>query len=305
MTERKTSLWTKILIISIAALILMSVFSNALIIGEKLRNASVYLEYAYYALIVLVIGFGIVYPIFGIFMAPIFSLDMLHKEDGSARRKWCRKLTKNLLDNVELTDEERKQVLAFQNVDDNTDDKLIEFFDRKIRPQINSEMMSAAKRVMIVTAISQNSIYDMLGMASANFHMVKRIVEICGFRPTTPQVLRLYVKVLSYTMLAGVIEDINIDEYVPMIMEGSLGKLSKLAIASATQGLVNALTTLRIASITKNYLLNADVHQTKKELRIKSYKEASSALKDLAAQFVEDKVTSPIKSVFTKLGGAE
>lgn len=300
MTERKTSLWTKILVISISILILMSVFSNALVVGERFRSKSIYLEYAYYVLIIFIIGFGIVYPIFGVFFAPIFSLDKLHTEDGTAKKKWCKKLTKNLLDNVELTEEERTKVLSFQEIDNTTDDQLIEFFDAKIRPQINSEMMSTAKRVMIITAVSQNSVYDMIGMASANFCLVKRIVEICGFRPTTPQVMRLYLKILSYTLLSGALEDMNVEEYVPQIMEGSLGKLSKLAIASVTEGLVNALTTLRIASITKNYLLNADVNQTKKELRLKSYKEASAALKDLACQFVEDKVTNPIKHVFTR-----
>lgn len=302
MTERKTSLWTKILIISISILILMSIFSNALVIGERFREKSIYLEYAYYGLILFIIIFGVVYPIFGVFAAPIFSLEKLHTADGTARKKWCKKLTNNLLKNVDLTPEEKEQVLSFQKIDNNTDDQLIEFFDRKIRPQINAEMMSTAKQVMIITAVSQNSVYDMLGMAAANFSLVKRIVEICGFRPTTPQVLRLYLKILSFTFISGAIEDMNVEEYVPMIMEGSLGKLSQLAIASVAQGLVNALTTLRIASITKNYLLNADVNQTRKDLRKKSYKEASLALKDLAGQFVEDKVKNPIKNVFSRFG---
>ena len=302
MTERKTSLWTKILIISIGILVLMSIFSNALIIGERFREKSIYLEFAYYGLILFIIIFGVVYPIFGVFAAPIFSLEKLHTADGTAKKKWCKKLTNNLLKNVDLTPEEKEQVLGFQKIDNNTDDQLIEFFDRKIRPQINAEMMSSAKQVMIITAVSQNSVYDMLGMAAANFSMVKRIVEICGFRPTTPQVLRLYLRILSYTFLSGVIEDMNVEEYVPMIMEGSLGKLSQLAIASVTEGLVNALTTLRIASITKNYLLNADVNQTRKDLRKKSYKEASLALKDLAGQFVEDKFKNPIKNAFSKFG---
>lgn len=302
MTERKTSLWTKILIISISILILMSIFSNALVIGERFREKSIYLEYAYYGLILFIIIFGVVYPIFGVFAAPIFSLEKLHTADGTARKKWCKKLTNNLLKNVDLTPEEKEQVLSFQKIDNNTDDQLIEFFDRKIRPQINAEMMSTAKQVMIITAVSQNSVYDMLGMAAANFSLVKRIVEICGFRPTTPQVLRLYLKILSFTLISGAIEDMNVEEYVPMIMEGSLGKLSQLAIASVAQGLVNALTTLRIASITKNYLLNADVNQTRKDLRKKSYKEASLALKDLAGQFVEDKVKNPIKNVFSRFG---
>ena len=308
-TERKTSLWSKILIISIATLIFMSIFSNALVVGERLRTKSIYLEYIYYILIVFIICFGILYPFFGVLFAPIFSLEKLHTEDGKARKKWCKKLSGNLLKNVELTPEETALVKGFiSSTDDSTDDKLIEFFDRKIRPEINAEMMDTAKKVMIVTAMSQNSIYDMLGMASANFCLVKRIVEICGFRPTTPQVMRLYLKILSYTFLAGTIEDLNIEEYIPMIMEGSLGRISKLAIASVAQGLVNALTTLRIASITKNYLLNANVHQTRKDLRRKSYQEAGLALKEIVSQFVEDKVekvSNPIKNVFSKFGEKE
>jgi len=86
MTERKTSLWTKILFVSIGILILMSVFSNALVIGERFREKSIYLEYAYYGLIVFLIIFGVVYPIFGVFAAPIFSLDKLHTADGTAKQ---------------------------------------------------------------------------------------------------------------------------------------------------------------------------------------------------------------------------
>jgi len=300
LTERRTSLFTKILIISIAALILMSVFSNALVVGERLGKTNEYLEYAYYALIIFIIVFGIIYPFFGVLFAPIFSLDKLHTADGKARKKWCRLLTNNLLNNVPLTKEEREQVKEFMNYGDESDDKLIEFFDRKIRPEINSEMMDTAKKVMILTAVSQNSLYDMISMASANFCLVKRIVEICGFRPTTPQVMRLYLKILSYTFLAGTIEDLDIEEYVPMMLEGTLGKIGKLAVASVTQGLLNALTTLRIAAITKNYLLNANVSRTRREIRRQSYQEAAVALKELASQFMEEKVSNPVKSMFSK-----
>lgn len=39
---------------------------------------------------------------------------------------------------------------------------------------------------------------------------------------------------------------------------------------------------------------------TKRELRAKSYKESGEALKELVGQFMEDKVTNPIKNVFSK-----
>ncbi|MCF0115904.1 MAG: hypothetical protein HUJ56_11165, partial [Erysipelotrichaceae bacterium] len=134
MTAKKTKLWTKILLFSVLFIFLMIVLGEAMTIGEKLRNISVVLEVIYYLVILVIIGAGIIYPIFGVFAAPVFSLEKLHYADGKARQKWCRMLVKNLLNNVDLTEEERIEVKNFLTYDDLTDDKLIEFFDRKIRP---------------------------------------------------------------------------------------------------------------------------------------------------------------------------
>ena len=70
--------------------------------------------------------------------------------------------------------------------------------------------------------------------------------------------------------------------------------------ASAAQGTVNALTTLRMAAITKNYLLNADVSMTRKELRKKSYAEAMSILKNIIKEGVNEKVKEPVKNFFSR-----
>ena len=301
MKKNKTNPWTIVLLISLAILILMGLISSALEIGERLGNVHVSLEILFYVLIAVVILGGVVYPLVAVFFAPIFSLKELHNADGSARKKWCRRLVDNLLENVELTPEEQEEVRGYLKMEDETDDKLIEFFDRKIAPELNREIFDTAKKVFIITAVSQNSVYDMLGMASANFSLIKRLTEICGFRPSNPQVFRIYVRVLSMTLLAGNLEDMNIQELIPMATEGALGKALGIVAASATQGAVNALTTLRMAAITKNYLLNADVSQTRKELRKKSYAEAFEILKNILKQGMEEsvgKVTTPVKSFF-------
>ncbi|MCR5673341.1 MAG: DUF697 domain-containing protein [Lachnospiraceae bacterium] len=300
MKNRKANTWTIILFISLAILVVMSLISSAIEIGDRLGEAHIALEIAFYVLIGVVVLGGIVYPLVGVFFAPIFSLDRLRNADGSSRRKWCRRLVNNLIENVELTPEEQEQVKGFLNDGDKTDDELIEFFDRKIAPQINHEIYDTAKKIFIVTAVSQNSVYDMLGMASANFSLIKRITEICGFRPSNAQVLRLYIRVLSITLLAGNLEEMNIEELIPLATEGALGKALGIVAASATQGAINALTTLRMAAITKNYLLNADVSQTRKELRKKSYAEAFAILKNIMKQGVEEKVKDPVKNFFTR-----
>lgn len=300
MKKKKTDAWTIVLLTSLVIILAMNLVSNALEIGEKLAGIHSYLEIAFYVLIAVVVIGGIIYPLVGVFFAPIFSLERLHNADGSARKKWCRRLVKNLVENVELTAEEQEQVKEFLKFEDETDDKLIEFFDRKIAPEINREIYETAKKVFIITAVSQNSVYDMLGMAAANFTLIKRITQICGFRPSNVQVFGLYVRVLSMTLLAGNLEEMNIEELIPMATEGALGKALGIVAASATQGAINALTTLRMAVITKNYLLNADVSQTRKELRRKSYEEAFAILKSILKQGMEEKVKNPIRSLFSK-----
>ena len=300
MKNRKANTWTIILFISLAILVVMSLISSAIEIGDRLGKAHIALEIAFYVLIGVVVLGGIVYPLVGVFFAPIFSLERLHNADGSSRQKWCRRLVNNLIENVELTPEEQEQVKGFLKDGDSTDDELIEFFDRKIAPQINHEIYDTAKKIFIVTAVSQNSVYDMLGMASANFSLIKRITEICGFRPSNAQVLRLYIRVLSITLLAGNLEEMNIEELIPLATEGALGKALGIVAASATQGAINALTTLRMAAITKNYLLNADVSQTRKELRRKSYAEAFAILKNIMKQGMEEKVKDPVKNFFSR-----
>ena len=101
--------------------------------------------------------------------------------------------------------------------------------------------------------------------------------------------------------LAGALEDINMEDLVSKATESTFGKALGLVSASAVQGTVNALTTLRIGVITKNYLLNADVSMTRKELRKKSYTEAFGILQNILKQnFGEkvDKVKDPVKRFF-------
>ena len=296
---QRTSSWTIVLFISLIILVVMGLVSNALEIGERLGKVHIAIEILFYILIAVVVLGGIVYPLVGVFFAPVFSLEKLHNADGSARRKWCKRLVDNLLENVELTPEEQEEIKGYLSLQDETDDKLIEFFDRKITPELNREIFDTARKIFIITAVSQNSTYDMLGMASANFSLIKRIVEICGFRPSNAQVFRIYIRVLSMTLLAGSLEDMDIEELIPMVTEGALGKALGIVAASAAQGTVNALTTLRMAAITKNYLLNADVSLTRKELRKKSYAEAMTILKNIIKQGVDEKVKEPVKNFFS------
>ena len=184
---------------------------------------------------------------------------------------------------------------------------MIEFFDRKVSPEINREIFKAAKRAFIVTAVSQNSIFDMLGMASLNFMLIKRITELCGFRPNNLQVARIYIKVLSATALAGVLESINLEDLISKVASSALGATAASIVGtvatSVIQGITNSISTLRVGFITKNYLLNADVSKTRADLRKEALKEAMSAFHEILKEDIGEKAKKPankIKEVFSK-----
>ena len=307
MKNKKTKIWLIILLVSLAILVLMGLVSSALEIGERLRNIHFSLEIAFYALIVVVILVGIVYPIVGVFHKPIFSLNQIHDVNGNVKLKWCKKLVNNLIENTDLSEEEQIQVRGFLKEGNEADDRLIEFFDRKIAPEINSEVFKAARRAFIVTAASQNAVFDMLGMASLNFMLIKKITELCGFRPNNLQLALLYVRVLSMTVMAGVLESVNIEGVVSKVAEGFVSSpfasLIGVAVSSLMQGATNALMTVRLGVMTKNYLLNADVSKTRSEIRKESFKEALSIFPSILNRDEEEKdkkTDNKIKAVFTK-----
>ena len=160
-----------------------------------------------------------------------------------------------------------------------TDDLLIDFFTEKFSPVIDSEIKSAAKTAFVTTAISQTAFYDMFSMLSVNLHLIRTIVESCGYRPSGASLLGLYVRILKATFLAGGLEEMDLEELLPLVTGNAAMKLPGLVFASAAQGTVNAFMTIRVGILTKKYLFSADGPIEMPQARKDSYKEAIDFLK--------------------------
>ncbi len=286
--KKKINLWTIVLLVSLFVFACLMIAGNAVIIADKFGAINIYLKYAFYALILFIFIVGIVYPMASVFISPVFSLRMLRDKNGIPRKRWCKKLAANLKQNVELTEDETKVIDEAFSKGDLTDDELIAFCKQKFSKAIDNQAKETAKQVFLLTAISQNPVYDMLAIASANYSLIKSIVETCGFRPNNAQIIRLYIKISFMTIIAGGLEGINIEQYIPELLKSALGKILNLAIASTTQGSFNAFTTLRIAMMTKNYLLSEE-DLTIKELSKKSTLEAAALLNPLRALLIKSK----------------
>ena len=290
------------------AVLTMMLLGNVIVIAEKLGEVchTVYVEYAFYVLILLLATVFVIRPIMKVHYAPEFPVLAV---DDDAKTKDLQQFGKRLAANcgyIADAEKRREHQTAFrkelQQYDaDHEQLKLALRKELALRFDgdkdldvlgINRRIKEWGKTVFLVTAISQNGIFDSAAVLVMNFKLIEDLVIASGFRPTRPQMFRLYVRILTtslisyctsqvFTDMDGVapfdiasdtagttdadMTDINPEDIAgtsPEVDgEDSLtGMLSRFKIPgvvaeSALQGAVNALLTLRIGYVTKAYLM--------------------------------------------------
>lgn len=142
-----------------------------------------------------------------------------------------------------------------------------------------------AANTLLITTVSQSGKFDLFTSLALNIRLINQIVEFSGFRPTKPQMLRLYYNVLFASMVSFAAQGV-FDELDDLIDDDSLVEgLAGLA-GSVFSGATNALMTLRVGFMTQYYLIHgADSISTdeakrlaRKEVRIKMIKVLPSLL---------------------------
>jgi hypothetical protein len=298
-----------VLIIGIAlAILTMMLMGNVITIAEKLGEVchTVYVEYAFYALILILAVIFIIRPIIKVHAAPEFPVLAV---DEQAQTKQLLTFGKRLVSSCGyIADEDKRkehQMLLKRDLQLYSADhqQLKGVLDRELALRfdgdkeldvlgINTRIKEWGKTVFMVTAISQNGIFDSAAVMVMNYKLIEDLVLASGFRPTRQQMFKLYVRVLTtslisyctsqvFTDMDGVapfdfasdtagttdadMTDINPEDIAgtsPEVDgEDSLtGMLSRFKIPgvvaeSALQGAVNALLTLRIGYVTKAYLM--------------------------------------------------
>lgn len=278
------------------SLLLIFLLGNILTIGDKLGEASPLLEWAFYALIVAMVAYYLLWPVIKLWKAPAFpSLDIDGVNDISQLNSFAKRLINNcdyIADAALRTPHQATQRTVLKEIGTDTD-RLKEFISEEINLRIegskelnvlgiNSRIKEWAKTVFVVTAVSQNGKMDSLAVIGINLRLISDIVKASGFRPTKPQMIKLYIKVLTTSLITYITSSVLTDAMdfeptdvvndVPDVPTDSVdvdgldignslvAKLRKLPLAgvlleSAIEGTVNALMTLRIGYVTKAYLM--------------------------------------------------
>lgn len=270
---------TKIFWISIAigCLIVFNLMllSSVINIGERLRKLHVSVEIAFYVLVFLIVFLVIINPIRIILTSPSFEICTTLDPDSHKVRSIYRAVARNMAKNQNVDEEHRLLLTKYKNYDELQMNMTVVFHDC-IKKNLNNIIIKKAKTVLISTAICQNARMDMITVFSVNLNMIKNLVTECGFRPNMTNLSKLTINVFSTALIAEGLESISIDDILPNSVNNALGQIPfiKPVMASVTQGIANALLTIRIGCVTRKYLFRDGNIITKEDIRKSAFKDS-------------------------------
>lgn len=270
---------TKIFWISIAIGCLMvftlMLLSSVINIGERLRKIHVSVEIAFYVLVFLIVFLVIINPIRIILTSPSFEICTTLDPDSHKVRSVYRAVARNMAKNQNVDEEHRLLLTKYKNYDELQMNMTVVFHDC-IKKNLNNIIIKKAKTVLISTAICQNARMDMITVFSVNLNMIKNLVTECGFRPNMTNLSKLTINVFSTALIAEGLESISIDDILPNSVNNALGQIPfiKPVMASVTQGIANALLTIRIGCVTRKYLFKDGNIITKEDIRKSAFKDS-------------------------------
>ncbi len=281
MKRNSTKLFWYLTAIGFIILFILILLSSVLDVGERLRNVSMYLEYAFYALTALLVYILIYRPLHIIVFSPSFSIETTLDEEGNRRNHATyRRVAKRLLDGNKLPDIEKEKLRQALNHRESLKEALNHTYNKVIKKQLNQTIRKHAKTVMISTAISQNGRLDFFTVIIVNLRMIKELVESCGFRPSYRNLAKLTINVMTTALIAEGLENMDIADVLPQSTLNTIGEipLIKPLMSSVTQGISNALLTLRIGIVTRKYLFTDAADITKEKIRRDALLEATGML---------------------------
>jgi hypothetical protein len=283
--------------------ILILLLSSVLDLGERIRSVGVPFEIAFYVLSGLLFYILILRPILAVVFSPTFSIDSLFDESVNAKKNYLmyKRVAKNIADQGYLSENQKEAVENSLSDPLLLKQTLSNIFDETIKKEVNKVIVSHAEMVFLSTAISQNGRLDLAAVLVINLRLIKELVLRCGFRPSYAALGRLSVNVMSTAIIAETLEGIDFNELFPSQGVNLLSEvpLLKIVTGSLAQGVGNALLSLRVGIVCRNYLFMNLKGQTKRDVRRMAFGEAVLLLPAVIAESLR-KLPSRIKSMFEK-----
>lgn len=272
-------------IIGLLTLVALIIIGNVISIGDKIAGVHPILSYLFYTLVGILFILLVIMPVVRVIITPPFK-GIGRKDISHYTPLEMTEYIKDLKKGIKLSKEEERELNSGDN------QKII---IKKILTDRYDEMEKVVKKAavsnFVVTAISQNGSLDFIASITISFRMINDIIKILGKRPSYSQLIKLYILIIStslvITAIDDIIDDINFGELLGSL-GGIAGKALNFIIPSATNGLMNSFVTLRIGYAAIKYLEVGDENFNKKEARIFAMKSARKQLLSVGKEGISE-----------------
>ena len=206
----------------ILGIIVLMFIGDVITIGEKLTRVTHlwWMEYAFYALILMAFCWLVIRPIVKLHRTP--ELPSLNHE-GVNNVVELKKFGARLAENCNYISDEKMrvdhQLQLRNNVQQWHDEQNLRVvIDREVQLRLHGDaalgvrgidplVRQWAQTVFMVTAVSPSSKVDTLSCLVLDYTMVKELILATGYRPTYPQLMRLYWRILITAVLSWCVSE--------------------------------------------------------------------------------------------------
>ncbi len=249
--------------IGLLLLVILVLLGGIINTGEKLSSIGSIFGYIYYALIVGLIYMFIAKPLLDIlFTKPI---------SGEKPLDFRNMMPEEILAYIKSAKLTMEQRIEIENSNDIAG--VLICIEEQKKLEVTSIIKTAAKQNFVITAISQNGTYDILSSLAINLKMINQIVKHYGYRPNNLQLIKLYISVLTSSLIITAVDDfldgVDFNDVLGPLAIPAAGLVGK----SVLNGGMNAYTCLRVGYTTVKYieygedLFKADQSNIKPEVR--------------------------------------
>ena len=254
---------------------------NIITIGDKLTLISPWLSGAFYALLAVMFFMVIVLPLCRVVWAPVLP-PLAPDNDVQDSAEWNKAVRRLMETDTNATEEIRMEREAKLADCAGNPEELAAMAQTLVEERMDAmtrEIRTNATAVFLLTTISQKNAFDFFAGVAINFRMISNIVRISGFKPSMPQLMKIYVysilTPLTVSAAGEILDDMHLFSGAVTSFSGNLlGFFAK----SAASGTANALVTLRIGYITREYILRGAGHADRRAMRRGSWKFALSSI---------------------------
>jgi len=231
----------KIIFAFIIFYFITTAIGSVVVLGDAISMGNIYIEYAFYAMIALLLIIFVILPlIMYSFMPSITTLTLVGKRDKHAIRKYRR----HLLNTLDSDKKGELKKIPVKDIEGNC-----EFMQQHLRDVTMGKRKSVRSTAMKLTTtviISPNSFIDGLAILIGNSHMIYELSKSIGVRYSWKDIISFYFNTFTIASISGIIQEF--DEEIEEIVASIAQEFSELLGAESGKSISDSVPIASILS---------------------------------------------------------